>query len=87
MTRSRTPLERLLSQYWGDDPERLLAFIEQGLGVRVDPRDLAAARDVASFAAALKGQVDHPGRLERLAERLLHGEAADRRETVKSTTW
>ena len=71
MTRSQTPLEQLLSQHWDGDPRQLLSLIEQRLGVRVEPQQLEAARDVSTFATALKGQVDHPGRLERLAERLL----------------
>lgn len=71
MTRPKTPLEQLLSQHWHGDPEHLLSLIEQRLGVRVEPQQLEAARDVSTFATVLKEQVDHPGRLERLAERLL----------------
>jgi hypothetical protein len=71
MTRIRTPLERLLARYWDGDRERLLPMIEQRFGVRVEPEQLKGARDVSSFAASLKDQVDHPGRLERVAERLL----------------
>ena len=71
MTRPETPLERLLSTYWERDPAELLTLIEQRFGVRVEREQLIHATDVAAFAAALKHQVDHPGRLERLAERLL----------------
>jgi hypothetical protein len=71
MTRPKTPLEQLLSQHWNNDPEQLLSLIEQRLGVRVEPQQLTDARDASAFATLLKGQVDHPGRLERLAERLL----------------
>lgn len=70
MTRAKSPLERLLANHWAD-PEKLLSLIEQRFGVRVDPRELSEARDVTAFAEALKHQVDHPGRLERVAERLL----------------
>jgi hypothetical protein len=71
MTRTKSPLERLLASYWGRDPEQLLSLIEQRFGVRVEPQKLREARDAAAFAEALKHQVDHPGRLERVAERLL----------------
>ena len=71
MTRSKTPLETLLSQHWNSDPEQLLTLIEERLGLRVEPEQLNEARDASTFATVLKGQVDHPGRLERLAERLL----------------
>jgi hypothetical protein len=72
MTRSKTPLEQLLAQHWSNDPQELLSLIEQRFGVRMEPQQLSAARDASSLATVLKGQVDHPGRLERLAERLLH---------------
>jgi hypothetical protein len=84
---AKTPLEQLLSNYWGSDPETLLSVIEQRLGLRVDARQLIEARDVSSFATALKHQVDHPGRLERLAERLLQAGGETRQEAAKSTTW
>jgi hypothetical protein len=71
MTRSKTPLEQLLAQHWDGNPEQLLSLIEQRLGLRVEPGQLESAPDVSTFATALKEQVDHPGRLERLAERLL----------------
>ena len=71
MTRSKTPLEQLLARHWDGNHEQLLSLIEQRLGVRVEPEQLEAAHDVSSFATVLKEQVDHPGRLERLAERLL----------------
>jgi hypothetical protein len=71
MIRVATPLERLLSSYWESDRSELLALIEDRFGVRVDREQLIRATDVTAFATALKHQVDHPGRLERVAERLL----------------
>lgn len=71
MTRLPTPLERLLSEYWNRDRRELLLFIEQRFGVRVEGDQLNQEDNVAAFAAALKHLVDHPGRLERVAERLL----------------
>ena len=65
-----SPLEQLLANYWRD-PEKLLALIEERFGVRVPPERLRESSDALSFAAALKDQVDHPGRLERVAEHLL----------------
>jgi hypothetical protein len=71
MTRLTTPLEQLIANYWGRDPQQLLSLLEQRFGVRVEPDQLSRADDVTAFVAALKHQVDHPGRLERVAERLL----------------
>lgn len=71
MTRTQTPLERLLAKHWGSDPQKLASLIEQRLGVHVEPQQLKEAPDAAALASALKHQVDHPGRLERVAERLL----------------
>lgn len=71
MTLNKTPLERLLARYWDRDRDRLLTLFEQRFGVRIEPQQLNNARDVSAFAALLKDQVDHPGRLERVAERLL----------------
>lgn len=71
MTRVTTPLEQLLSGYWGRDPDTLLSLLEHRFRVRVDLDQLTGARDVSTFVNALKHQVDHPGRLERVAERLL----------------
>lgn len=71
MTRLRTPLERLLSIYWERDRSELQSLIEKRFGVRVDHDELIRAKDAATLAVALKHQVDHPGRLERVAERLL----------------
>jgi hypothetical protein len=71
MTRPKTPLERLLAKHWGSDPQKLATLIEQRFGVRVEPEQVKAAASAAELAAALKHQVDHPGRLERVAERLL----------------
>jgi hypothetical protein len=71
MTRGKTPLEEFISHYWGRDPQQLLSLLEQRFGVRVEAEQLHGATDVATFVVALKHQVDHPGRLERVAERLL----------------
>jgi hypothetical protein len=76
MAKAISPLEQLLANYWGRDPEKLLALIEERFGVRVPPERLRESSDAFSFAAALKGQVDHPGRLERVAEHLLTMKAA-----------
>jgi hypothetical protein len=51
--------------------EQLLALIEERLHLRVESDVLSKSRTVNAFADALKRQVDHPGGLERLAERLL----------------
>jgi hypothetical protein len=51
---------------------RLLSCIERTFGVSMPLTSLRQAPTVAGFAEVLKHQVDHPGRLERLAERLLH---------------
>lgn len=71
MTRGKTPLETLLANYWQRDPQQLLSLLEERFGVRVDAEQLNRAPDVTTFVIALKHQVDHPGRLERVAERLL----------------
>ena len=75
MTRAATPLERLISKYWAREPDQLLSLLEESFGVRVEPAQLSQAEDVSAFVAALKHQVDHPGRLERVAERLLRSKA------------
>jgi len=71
MTRGKTPLETLVANYWERDQQQLLSLLEQRFGVRVEADQLNRAPDVTAFVAALKDQVDHPGRLERVAERLL----------------
>jgi len=71
VTRVKTPLERLLAKHWGSDPNKLSLLIEQRFGVRVEPEQLRAASSADELASALKHLVDHPGRLERVAERLL----------------
>lgn len=71
MTRGKTPFETLVSNYWERDPQQLLSLLEHRFGVRVEEHQLNSAPDVATFVTALKDQVDHPGRLERVAERLL----------------
>ena len=52
--------------------ERLLSRVEETFHVEIPLAALREAPTVAAFAGVLKHQVDHPGRLERLAERLLH---------------
>jgi hypothetical protein len=54
------------------EAERLLSMIEESFPVEIPLIALQDAPTVRAFAEALKHQVDHPGRLERLAERLLH---------------
>ena len=51
---------------------RLLSMIEDAFHVEMPLTVLEHAPTVRAFAEAMKHQVDHPGRLERLAERLLH---------------
>jgi hypothetical protein len=53
------------------EAERLLSMIEDAFHVEMALTALQAAPTVREFAEALKHQVDHPGRLERMAERLL----------------
>jgi hypothetical protein len=53
------------------EAERLLSLVENAFHVEMPLTALRAAPTVRAFAEALKHQVDHPGRLERLAERLL----------------
>jgi acyl carrier protein len=50
---------------------RLLSHLEDTFHVEMPLASLRSAPTVAAFAELLKQQVDHPGRLERLAERLL----------------
>lgn len=50
---------------------RLLSMIEDTFHVEMPLAVLQEAPTVRAFAEAMKHQVDHPGRLERLAERLL----------------
>jgi len=71
MTIGKTPFETLVAQYWDKDPQQLLSLLEQRFGVRVEPDELNRAADATTFVLTLKHQVDHPGRLERVAERLL----------------
>ena len=71
MTRGKTPFETFVTTYWQRDPQQLLSLLEKRFGVRVDPDELNRAGDPATFVLALKHQVDHPGKLERVAERLL----------------
>jgi hypothetical protein len=71
MTCGKTPFEQLIATYWGRDPQQLLSLLEHRFGVRVEPEELSRASDVTTFVLTLKHQVDHPGRLERVAERLL----------------
>jgi phosphopantetheine binding protein len=55
----------------GMEAERLLSMIEDAFHVEMPLAVLQEAPTVKAFAEAMKHQVDHPGRLERLAERLL----------------
>jgi hypothetical protein len=71
MTRGKSPFETLVGSYWERDPQQLLSLLEHNFGVRVDADQLSRAPDVSAFVMQLKDQVDHPGRLERVAERLL----------------
>lgn len=71
MTRGKTPFEQLVENYWQRDPQQLLSLLEHRFRVRVEAAELSRAADATAFADALKHQVDHPGRLERVAERLL----------------
>ena len=74
-----SPLTRLLAQLRHDsrtaegdpDLDRLRSAIGAALHVEVPIELLRDAASVGALAEALKHQVDHPGRLERLAERLL----------------
>jgi hypothetical protein len=50
---------------------RLFTRVKQTFHLNPRADTLRAAPTVRAFADALKHQVDHPGRLERLAERLL----------------
>ena len=52
--------------------ERLLSRVEDTFHVEMSLANLREAPTASAFAGVLKHQVDHPGRLERLAERLLH---------------
>jgi hypothetical protein len=58
----------------GHDQEakRLLSMVEEVFHVEMPLTALRNSPTVRAFAEALKHQVDHPGRLERMAERLLH---------------
>jgi hypothetical protein len=69
-----SPLEQLISAYWetaGGDGQRLQSLLEQTLHVTLPIDVVQRAPNAAAVAGALKHQVDHPGRFERLAERLL----------------
>jgi hypothetical protein len=76
---STSPLIQLLTQFREEaratsgepDVERLRSLVERALHVEVSTELLRNANSVAALAEALKEQVDHPGRLERVAERLL----------------
>ena len=70
MTRITTPLEQFVANYWDREPE-LLSLLEKRFHLHVEPEQIEKAGDVTTFVSSLKNQVDHPGRLERVAERLL----------------
>jgi hypothetical protein len=71
MTRGKTPFEQLVENYWDRDPQQLLSLLEERFRLRVEADELQRASNATSFVEAVKHQVDHPGRLERVAERLL----------------
>ena len=63
--------------------ERLLALVGETFHVEMPPTALVEAPTVRAFAEVFKHHVDHPGRLERLAERLLqngHSATASQRD-------
>jgi Phosphopantetheine attachment site len=70
---------------------RLLSRVEDAFHVEMPLASLRSAPTVAAFAELLKQQVDHPGRLERLAERLLHeahpARAARRESEGAGASW
>ena len=75
-----SPLETLVTRYWDaarGDGEQLRSALEQTLRVALPIDVVRHAPDAAAVAGALKDQVDHPGRLERMAERLLAEPQAD----------
>ena len=75
-----SPLEALVTRYWeaaAGDGERLRCALEHTLKITLPIDVVQRAPDAAAVAGALKDQVDHPGRLERLAERLLAQPLAD----------
>jgi hypothetical protein len=51
--------------------DALLSLVRERFGVQPPPETLVEGRTVSGFAEALKHYVDHPGKLERMAERLL----------------
>jgi hypothetical protein len=53
------------------EARRLLTLIKGAFNLSIPADTLRKAPTVRAFAGALRAQVDHPGRLERLAERLL----------------
>jgi hypothetical protein len=55
----------------GRQARRLLTHVKEAFHFSPGADTLREAPTVRAFADALKHQVDHPGRLERLAERLL----------------
>lgn len=84
-TLGRDDSDRLTNFFAGGgrdtDAERLLSMIEEAFHVEMPLTAVQDAPTVGAFAEALKHQVDHPGRLERLAERLLQdGHSATARQ-------
>ena len=53
------------------EARRLLTLVKHAFHLNIRADTLREAPTVRAFAGALRHQVDHPGRLERLAERLL----------------
>jgi acyl carrier protein len=68
------------------EAQRLLSMIEDAFHVEMPLTALHDAPTVRAFAKALKHQVDHPGRLERLAERLLDQRCLESGHSVTATS-
>lgn len=76
MERGATPLETLLMRWQREleGPDQLLSRVERDLKLQLSPELVRTAADASALARAIKEQVDHPGGLERLAERLLRSQ-------------
>jgi hypothetical protein len=61
-----------------EQAEQLLVLLEERLGVAVPMETLTETRTLGAFSSAIKRQVDHPRRLERMAERLLESDTRPR---------
>ena len=72
------------------EARRLLVLVKAAFNLNIRADTLRAAPTVHAFADALRNQVDHPGRLERLAERLLdtrEASAQTRQDHGAGATW